>query len=236
MKIRSIILFFLIVTFAGVKSYGQTPVLTANRIYGLNPLLYNGKFYTFFTPVNTRGSQFIDGPVFVKGSVDIRGGKFNNVLLNYDIHNQQVVLKYKTQMNNMMEIVLSNVWLKSFNLGNKYFEVLTFPGVKSRIYQVIGKGHYEILYTWRKDYNLSNSYGATNFAFSKPVRDSYLKSGNKLLHFKSNKSFVDLFRPENRSVLNKYLRRNKIKLNRLKKSRLQTVERLINYCNTLPSK
>jgi hypothetical protein len=198
--------------------------------------LYNGKFYTFFTAASTKGSQFLDGPKFVKGSVQFRGEKFSNLLLNYDVHKQKLVLKYKTQMKNLREIVLSNVWLKSFNLGQKHFEILTFPGLKPKIYQVIGNGHYKILYTWRKDYNHNNTYGATNFVFSKPVRESYLKVGNKLIHYKKNKSFIALFGPQNKSALNKFLRKNRIKLNRIKKSSLQNVLKLINYCNTLPVK
>lgn len=236
MKIRTILTLFLIITFANANCYSQNQGFSANKIYGLNPLLYNGKLYTFFAAANTQGSQFLDGPNFKKGSVQFRGEKFNNLLLNYDVHNQQVVLRFKTRMKNTREIVLSNVWLKYFNLGEQHFEILKFPGIKSRIYQVIGNGHYEILYTWRKDYNLSNTFGATNFAFSKPVRDTYLKVGKKLIHYKNNKSFVALFGPENKSSLNKFLRKNKIKLNRIKKSRLQAVLRLINYCNTLPGK
>lgn len=236
MKIRSIISFLLILTFASANCYAQTKALSANQVYGLNPLLYNGPFYTFFPAANTKGSQFLDGPEFMKGSVLIRGEKFNNLLLNYDVYNQQVVLKYKTQLSNVKEIVLLKIWLKFFNLGKKHFEILSFSGSKSRIYQVIGKGHYQIFYTWGKNYDLNNSFGATNYAFSKPIRDAYLREGNKLLHYKNNKSFVALFSPKYKPLINKYLRENGIKLNRLKKSKPQVVLNLINYCNTLAGK
>ena len=212
MKIRLIPLLLILILFVANPGYAQTPVLTANEIYGLNPLLYNGKFYTYFTAANTKGSQFLDDHEFVKGSVRIRGKNFRNLLLNYDVFNQQLVLKYKTRMNNMMKLVISKAWLESFNLDDKHFEILSFPGSKSRIYQVIGQGRYRILYTWTKTYALDHTFGATNFAFSKPIRGSYLQLGNKLMHYKSNKSFVKLFGPENKSSLNKYLRKNKIKI------------------------
>jgi hypothetical protein len=236
MKIRTILTLFLIITFASENCYSQNQGFSANQIYGLNPMLYNGKLYTSFIAANTIGSPFLEGPRFINGSVHIRGKEFRNLLLNYDVHTQQVVLRYKTQMKNIREIVLSKVWLKSFSLGQKHFEILTFPGMKSKIYQVIGKGHYRILYTWRKDFSLSNTYGAKNFTFSKPVRESYLDVGNKLMHYKNNRSFVALFGPENKSAINKYLRKNRIKLNKIKKSRLQAVLQLINYCNTLKGK
>lgn len=215
------------------SSYSQTPVLSANQIYGLNPELYNGKIYSYAPAITTKGTQFLYGPEFEKGSVVINGKTFGNLLLNYDVFNQQVVLKFMTRMNNMMKIILSDVWLKSFNLGDKHFEILSFPKIKPRIYQVIGKGRYEVLYTWRKDYNLQNTYGASNYAFSKPVRESYLKFKDKLTHYKNNKQFVNLFSSENRPLLNKFLRKNKIKV---KKSGSKEILQLINYCNTLPTK
>ena len=233
MKVRLPFFLFILIQIAAPQSHAQTPVLSSNQIYGLNPLLYNGKVYTYFYAANTKGSQFLDGPEFVNGSVQIRGKNFSGILLNYDVYNQKVVLKYKTRMNNLMEIVISEAWLESFNLDGKYFEILSFPGIKSRIYQVIGQGRYRILYTWSKTYALDHTYGATNFAFSKPVRESYLQLGDKLMHYKSNRNFVALFGPENKSLLNKYLRKNKIKV---RKSGQQVSLQLINYCNTLTDK
>ncbi len=233
MKIRLPFLLFILIQIAVTQSHAQTPVLSANQIYGLNPLLYNGKFYTYFNAANTKGSQFLDGPKFVKGSVQIRGKNFSGILLNYDVYNQKVVLKYKTRMNNLMEIVISKAWLESFNIDGKHFEILSFSGIKPRIYQVIGQGRYRILYTWTKTYALDHTYGATNFAFSKPVRESYLQSGNKLMRYKNNRSFVALFGRENKSLLNKYLRKNKIKV---RKSGQHTTLQLINCCNTLTDK
>jgi len=233
MKIRLPILLIILLQITVTQGYAQTSVLSANHIYGLNPLLYNGKFYTFFPAANTKGSQFLGGPEFVKGSVKIRGKNFPGILLNYDVYNQQVVLKYKTRMNNVMKIVISEAWLESFSLGKKHFEILTFPNTRSRIYQVTGTGRYKILYSWTKYYALDHTFGATNFAFSKPVRKSYLQSGNKLKRYKNNKSFIALFAPENRLLLKRYLRKNKIKL---RKSGQQATLKLINYCNALSNK
>lgn len=233
MKTIPKILLFFTMLFAVESTLAQVPVLSANRIYGLNPALYNGKFYSYFAPAGTEGSQFLNGPDFVKGSAQINGKTFNDLLLNYDIYNQRVVLKYKTRMNNMMQIVLSVVTLESFNMGERHFEILSFPQVKTRVYQVLGNGPYKILYAWYKLYALDNSYGSTTFKFSKPFRESYVKVGDKRMRYGSNRSFVALFGRGNKSALNKYMRKNKIKV---KKSSQQAILQLINYCNTLPSK
>ncbi len=233
MKTKPFLLLLFLLTFEAVQSHAQTPVLSPDKIYGLNPRLYNGKFYTYAAPVSTEGSQFLSGPEFQTGSATINGKTFHHLLLNYDIYNQQVVLKYTTRNHNMMKIVLSDFRLQSFNMGERHFEVRSFPGETTQIYQVLGKGTYEILYYWRKDYNLQNTYGATNFKFSKPVRESYLCIGNKRMHFRNNNNFVKLFGHENRVLVSRYLRRNKINV---KKSGPRDLLQLIQYCNTLSEK
>ncbi len=237
MKIRLIVLLFLIVAFTDGRIFSQTlipaPDLTANNIYGPNPLLYNGLSYSFSPPPGTKGSQFLYGPKFVKGSIQLRGEKFTNLLLNYDVYNQQIVLEYKTKKNDLLGVILPNSWIKTINLWGKHFESLSFQGNKPRIYQVIGKGYFQILYTWRKFLNPDEDPKAVNLVFSKPSRVSYLKSGNKLMHYRDNRSFIALFNPKYKSLLKKYLRKNRIKLNQVKKSGMPAVLKLINYCNSL---
>lgn len=239
MKIRAITLLLLIVAFTHARSFSQNPYLSAESIYGPNLLLYNGPLYSFFTAPGTIGSQFLDGPQFVKGSVEFRGEKFTHILLNYDIYNQKVVLEYKTQNNKLREIVLPNIWIKSFHLGEMHFETLSFPGTKPSIYQIIGRGHFQILYAWSKNVNYGDNTNVSDQAFlvfSKPLKETYLRSGDKLMPYKNNESFVALFDPENKPLLKKYLRKNRIKLNKLGKSGQASVLQLINYCNTLPRK
>ena len=63
-------------------------------IYGLDPLLYNGRIYTFNLSKETIGHPFMHSQNYESGDVVIRNEKFEDVLLNYDIYNQELILIY----------------------------------------------------------------------------------------------------------------------------------------------
>ena len=234
-KMRFLIrlLLFLMLFPATTGTYAQNSASSLDRAYGLDPLLYNGKFYTYFLPYDIGGTQFFFGPDFVKGFANIRGIIYNKLDLNYDIYNQQVILQYETYEGARKQIVLSDAWLEKFSLGNAHFEMLALQDSIRRIYQVIGNGPYRVLYSWRKDLTLDIKYGATNYIFSEPIRKAFLFTGQKSLRYKNNKSFVALFDPVDQVDLKKHMRRQHINL---KKASEREIIELLNYCNTLSLK
>jgi len=233
MKILFRTLLFVVLLFTSYVGSAQTSLLPADQVYGLDPLLHNGKYYSFFMPAGTKGSPFLVSPNFVKGSVKIRGINYDHVLLNYDIYNQQLILKYRTRVGKLQLLVISEAWLETFHLGGLNFDMMALQDSIRRIYQVLGTGRKRVLYSWKKSLSLDISYGATNDVFSKPIKETYVLFGSKLMRYKNNKSFVKLFGVENQAILSKHLRRQKINV---KKANDQTIGKLIIYCNSLPSK
>jgi hypothetical protein len=210
----------------------QFTMMTDNQIYGLDPLLYNGRLYSYFVPASTKGTPFIMGPEYNTGSVTIRGITYNDLLLNYDIYNQQLILQFKALAGNEQLLVISEAWLEAFTLGDKHFEFLPIEDSTNQLSQVLGDGKIRVLYTWKKNLSLDNSYGATNYIFSKPLREFYLVTDSDLEKYKNNRSFTALFDPVNQSLVKKYLRQQKIKM---KKANDREIIKLLNYCNTLQS-
>ena len=206
-------------------------VALSKDLYGLNPVLYNGKYYTYSAPGNTKGNQFLMGPEYKTGSVQIKGKVYDSLLLNYDIFNQLVTLKFKTNAGNMLFISISDAWLEAFTIGNKHFKVLQLPGTNEKeFYQVIGKGYYKILYGWHKNMTfVSGTSGGYN-VFSKAYRSAYLLVGNKPESFKKNNQFSRLFGKEHRADVAKFLRQHNINLKHANENKIQE---LIHYCNTL---
>lgn len=236
-KIRMKFLFQLsmifLIQFLSNSGSAQETLLPDNQVYGLDPLLYNGKQYAYFLPAGTSGSPFLNGPEYEQGSVQIRGISYKSLLLNYDVYNQQLILRFKTQAGNEQLMTISNAWLEAFTLDNKQFELLALQDTMRQIYQVIGTGNIRILYSFTKILSLDKSYGATNFNFSKPTRESVLLIGSKPIRYKNNRSFIALFGPVNQPILKKFLRQQKINVK--KANDLQMVK-LMNFCNTLPDK
>ena len=208
----------------------QNSVDNAENVYDSDPLLFNGKKYTFFIPLTTGGHQYFSDQQFWPGSVIIRGVKYTDLLLNYDIYNQQLVLQYTDAMGGRNQIELSDAWLESFTIKEKDFELIRTPDSLKQIYQVIGTGHYRIFYKWKKDLVMDGFVGATNHTFTKPGREMNLFSDDKLYRFTNNKTFYSLFVSFKKEKIIEYLRNNRINV---KKSADSTMNSLVNYINTL---
>jgi hypothetical protein len=228
---RAAILLFLLSNFSVISA--QKSESGSDKVYGLDPALYNGRRYIFFLPANTTGNQFLEGPIFEKGGVKIRGVIYNELELNFDIFNQQLILQYKDNIGAVNLLIVSDAWLESFNLRGLNFELIPSQDTSNRIFQVLGTGRYRILYHWKKELNLESFQGSQNHMFSDPKREMNLQSGNQILKFWNNKSYYSLFESDTRIAIKGYLRKNKIKV---KKSSDQIMTGLINYCNSLYSK
>jgi hypothetical protein len=202
----------------------------ADEIYGSDPLLINGKYYTFFPPLNTGGNQFFANPQFETGSVTIRGIAYTDLLLNYDIYNQQLILKYKNNIGAANLIILSYAWLEKFSIMGIDFEVISVQDTLKRIFQVLGTGTSRILYHWSKDLQLDSFYGAKNHIFSDVRKEMNILTGNQIVRYWNNKSFCSVFDPEKRIAVKEYLRRQNINV---RKAVVRTMTDLINYCNSL---
>ena len=73
---------------------------------GLDDFLYNGKVYAYYPPYNVLGNQFIASEEFTIGTLWIKGEPYANVLLNYDILNQHLLLSFNTILGAKQVIVL----------------------------------------------------------------------------------------------------------------------------------
>lgn len=233
MRLLFRILLFITLLFFTKGAFAQNSISSLDKAYGLDPVLYNGKIYSYFLTSGTGGTQFLFGNDFIEGGATIRGLTYDKLDLNYDVFNKQVIFQYKPREGGVKQIVLSDAWLETFNLGDLNFEMLAIQDTARQIYQVIGNSLYRVLYSWRKDLTLDTHHGATNHVFSKPVRTAFLFDGERLLKFKHNRSFVALFDPTDQAVLKKYLRQKHINL---KKASEPAIIELLNFCNLLALK
>jgi hypothetical protein len=209
--------------------FAQMASVNVDEVYGLDPILYNGKKYTYFLPSGTGGNQYLFSPDYYIGSVTIKGQTFDLITLNYDIYNQQLLLQYATEAGSLSIIEVSKAWLESFWLGVKKFNYIDL-GDGPRFYQVLGEGQLQVLYYWSKDLKLDVTYGAHSFTFTPAMKDSWLLIDGKLLPFKNKHTFLSAFNPAQRPLINDYIRRSKV---RIKKASDQAMTQLINYIGSL---
>ncbi|MFZ4546454.1 MAG: hypothetical protein ACOYN4_03425 [Bacteroidales bacterium] len=205
---------------------------TANQypIYGFDPLLYNGVTYSFFPKPGTGGSQYLFKEFDEEGTITLRGITFAGVILNYDIFNQQLVLKYTNSSGAPSLIAISAAWLEEFDLNGCHFETIAKADTVKNIFQVLGIGHDKILFSFGKELLLDSFKSNSNHYFSEARKSMFFLSGEKIKGFKSDRGFIKCFDPTKYDEIKKYIRKNKIQV---KKASDWQMNELINFCNTL---
>jgi hypothetical protein len=208
----------------------QPALSSPDETYGLDPLLHNGSFYSYFIPSDTEGTPYFSGPDFVTGTVSIRGVRYEQLALKYDVVNQVLVYQYQNPTGGVQRLVLSDAWMESFDLGKAHFELHAFQDTVKHIYQVIGAGTNKVLYAWSKQRTLDNQMGSSHFTFTKLKKKTYLLTGLNIQEFKNNKEWTLLFDADKQSMIKKYLAQQRINV---KKASDQVMAQLITYCNSL---
>jgi hypothetical protein len=229
--LRSLIIVSLLIF--SVKLFSQETFNDLDKAYGLDPLIHNGKKYTYFLPSGTGGNQFIYSPDFILGEIVMHGGMeawgHGRYLLNYDVYNQKLLLKFLDESGAFQIIEVSEAWLHGFRLGDTKFSVVAFNG-ENRIYQVLGDEKYKVLYHWRKSLNLGNSTSNASYTFSPPVKSRFVSVDGNLGSYSSNGSFVKNFDPVLKDHIRDYLKDHDINV---KKATDQSMAELINYISNL---
>lgn len=208
----------------------QDVVKVLDRVYGLDQILYNGKKYNYFLPSGTKGHQYIISPDYIAGSVTLKGKCYQDILLNYDLLNQQLLLKYEDESGARNVIELSESWIKSFRLANMNFEFLNLEKAPC-FYQVLGNGSVRILYHWRKNLNPDIAMiGSSGFGFTPAIKDSYILIDGELKQFRTKRGLIRIFDGRYRSAIKSYLRKNKVKVN---KATDQVMEEMITFIDNI---
>jgi len=200
-----------------------------DSVYGHNPFLYNGQVYKYILPANVKGNQFMEDKTYKNGFIILKDKKYDDLKLNYDIFNQEVLLKFDLHQRTTL-IKIDKTKLKEFSLENKTFILFKDESSKPIIYQYLGNGTSKILIKFNKTLYLSSGSGTSNFKFSKPFKSKFLLYDDVIHKFSNNRNFLSILKKEEQSLVKTYLKNNKIKL---KKSSDEALNKLINYINTL---
>lgn len=154
---------------------------------------------------------FLAGEEFIPGWVQIKGIRFNDLMLNFDIYTQALLLKYRDAEEALRVIEISPVWLDAFGIGDKIFQV-TADDAAIRVMQVLGQTPVTILYSWSKTAQLTRLHGKTGFLFSEPARINICRIDSFDYSYRKNRDFVRLFQHEVQVEIRNYLKNNNINI------------------------
>jgi hypothetical protein len=196
--------------------------------YGADQHLVNGIEY-FNLHIQTDGHKFLDEDKYYMGWIVIDQRTYSDVHLKYDIFGQRVLLLIEHPGGGNRQIILNNLRIREFEINNRHFRKFTFPGEKTRFYQVIGKPELSCLHYYSKQEIPKPVDNNTLSEFTDTKRKSYLYRPSGLHEFKSNRSFLRLF-PEYQSQIKAYLRKHKLKVRKLDDGHMG---HLIDFCSML---
>jgi hypothetical protein len=171
--------------------------------------LYNGTIYNFGS-AHIRGHQFLEKEMFDTGSITIDKQSFSGLLLNYDIFNQEVLLKSGKGFQEKI-ISLPVETIKSFSIGDRHFIVAFEENRSAIIYETIGDLNFKFIRSWSKEMKTVNDNSIYNYEFSKPLHDTYFSNGEYMQQLRWRKDVLEVFPETNRSDVKKFLRKNKIR-------------------------
>jgi len=213
-----------------LTAFSQSSLKNPDLVYGFDPLLYNGKVYAYYTMPGTEGTQYLFDTFDTMGSLTVRGVTFARITLNFDICNQQLIMKYKSTIGASSLIEISKAWLEKFEIDGRHFEIIATSDTTKEIYQVLGAGPSKIMYYQTKKLLLNTLIASKNYFFSHIQKGMYVFNGKQRIKYKNNRSFVAAFNPAQQDMIRKYIRKHKLIVQKV--SDLQMTD-LINYCNTL---
>jgi hypothetical protein len=229
-KISSLILLL----FLSNISNSQNKAKKNESIYGLNPVLYNGKIYSFTPSADIKGSPFLftnnKTNEFALGQVTIQDSSYKNLLLNYDIYNQKLLIEFTYLGLGKKIIEVSEAWLQNFYINNKKFVVEKSNDNEKKIYQVIGNSEIRFYYYWYNRLEMRSNLDSYTYYFSPPQKKMYLKKIDEILKFTNNKTLLRLFNKEEAEKIKNFLKKKHLKV---RKASDEQMLKLITFCNTL---
>jgi hypothetical protein len=193
-----------------------------------DPLIYNGTVYNFFS-ARTDGHQFLEGETFFKGSVTIGNKTYEELYLNYDIYNQEVLLRIELDRTSKI-IALPKERISGFTIGNRSFVVLHDQQWEYSIYEITGSRELAILYRWNRNIKVSSNSDVYNYYYTDAMRDMFLFRSSGLTRIRGKRDFLNAFEDDEKAALKRYMRTHKIRFRTMKNNE---VKELINYASKL---
>ena len=193
----------------GMQSFSQS--YTSSKL-GLNNQLYNGKHYSYFLPQNVDGDQFLNTKKYTEGIVWINNSQYDDLLLNYDILNQELLLNFTTKEGANQIISISKARLDSFYFEEKSFVINDDIYEKDFIFHKIEMGDNKLMIHYSKELKLRSSVNNISYEFTNIKRSVFYGISSGYKKITNNKSFIKYLQIENKSAVKKYMKLKKYKI------------------------
>lgn len=199
----------------------------AEKLYGPDPDLLNGQKYNY-TYRSAGGDPFFEAIGQKASAIQIKGKRYDEQLIRFDIYNQLVILEFTDVSGARGSIVLNNDWIDYFNLGRAHFRKFPDKAGIERFGQAIFLDNITCVYFWKKYYQSELKNGKKYYWFSKPVRESVIIRGGQVYGYKNKKSFLKCFLEKDRKTVKVQMKKHRIQLKKVSDMEMESLMKYIN--------
>jgi len=177
----------------------------------------------------TLGHPFLVSSTFSTGNhVIINGKKFDDITLNFDVHNMILIIQYDFDRLGKQRYIPPVNSVESFSIdGRKFVRFSYAPDGDVKFYEEIYSGYYGIYNLYSKKYEV-NRNNLQQFEFSEVAKSTYVYYNNEFYRYRSNRGFVNSFPDEFQPEIKDYLRENKMNVRNISRTRMQEILKYIN--------
>ena len=136
---------------------------------------------------------YLRGEACLTGSVVISGRRYDRVMINYDIYNQNLILRYENKYRAINKIIIDPAHIDAFSIGNRNFRKLSFGDEEPRLYQLVNAGGITCYIHWRKRKLETMDNLQYAFYFTEPEKSYYLEIEGKAIYLRRLKDMIALF-------------------------------------------
>jgi hypothetical protein len=204
--------------------------LQTEKIYSTDDLLVNGQFYIPSRP-RAKGSPYYGEKQFVAGSVQIKGRKFDGVLLMYDIENQHLILRAAVESGKYITILLNSDLIDYFVINRQQFvNADKYNDEKFHgFFAVVYSGNFDFLIKYNKEFTAVYNNQTPNGSYTKMKSYYFIFDEGHLIKVSKKKSFLSYFSLHKKEI-NTFMRKHKI---RYKKAGAEVLNQLMKYCDSV---
>ncbi|MDX2415824.1 MAG: TonB-dependent receptor [Bacteroidales bacterium] len=198
--------------------------------YGLDQTLVNGVFYENIYR-NDLGFPSFPNDEFNKGYIVFHNRRYDNLLLKYNVFNQNLVVQESKYEKNGIVYIPPVDFISEFSLEGMVFRKYQFQDSVPGFYQEVFTGNIKCLYTWEKSRKESDHKGSfMAHEYFEAKRKTFLVINDTLHQYRSKASFINLFPIQYKKNISFFIKEKGIKF---RKSPDEKIAELAAYCENL---
>lgn len=198
------------------------------QMYGPDPMLINGKVYNYFPGSGVKGHQYLNQKEFQLGSLVIRGTEYKDVLLNYDLLNQEIILQYTDLQGSNRLLIVSKAWLEEINIEGETFSLRKTPDNRQLIAQTLNQGQIQLHVHWTKRLIADINLVSKQYVFESKKQNFFLTTKDTFQEYTSTKDLLQLFSDQDKEIVKQFMKQHKMKP---KTNSILQLTELLDFCN-----